>query len=217
MELNEEEKRQLFQVDGDCQAKVLDELYMTARFTRNPEQRDMVRGLMAKLRVLSDEQCMDLVKDIQKNYHLPYPRTMGERIALARQQSGAEKLKGHDIMALERFDPQVRHMVVFDVLSFESPVGYKGDKMRLFLTDEGYQKALENQERGFIKLKNHAKVHNGYLNYDHIQAVYPYEAPVALICNDDGKFIGLPLNRALRDDSPVLRARRTAGRSACPA
>lgn len=125
MELNEEEKRQLFQVDGDCQAKVLDELYMTARFTRNPEQRDMVRGLMAKLRVLSDEQCMDLVKDIQKNYHLPYPpRTMGERIALARQQSGAEKLKGHDIMALERFDPQVRHMVVFDVLSFESPVGY---------------------------------------------------------------------------------------------
>ena len=66
MELNEEEKRQLFQVDGDCQAKVLDELYMTARFTRNPEQRDMVRGLMAKLRVLSDEQCMDLVKDIQK-------------------------------------------------------------------------------------------------------------------------------------------------------
>ena len=106
MELNEAEKRQLFQVDGDCQAKVLDELYMTARFTRNPEQRDMVRGLMAKLRVLSNEQCMDLVKDIQKNYHLPYPRTMGERIALARQQSGAEKLKGHDIMALERFDPR---------------------------------------------------------------------------------------------------------------
>ena len=127
MELNEEEKRQLFQVDGDCQAKVLDELYMTARFTRNPEQLDMVRGLMAKLRVLSNEQCMDLVKDIQKNYHLPYPRTMGERIALARQQSGAEKLKGHDIMALERFDPEVRHMVVCDVLSFESPVGDKGD------------------------------------------------------------------------------------------
>ena len=37
MELNEEAKRQLFKVDGDCQAKVLDELYMTARFTRNPE------------------------------------------------------------------------------------------------------------------------------------------------------------------------------------
>ena len=39
----------------------------------------MVRGLMAKLRVLSDEQCMNLVKDIQKNYHLPYPRTITTR------------------------------------------------------------------------------------------------------------------------------------------
>lgn len=27
-----------------------------------------------------------------------------------------------------------------------------------------------------------------------IQAVYPYEDPVALICNEEGKFLGLPLN-----------------------
>ena len=25
-----------------------------------------------------------------------------------------------------------------------------------------------------------------------IQAVYPYEDPVALICNEEGKFLGLP-------------------------
>ncbi len=30
-----------------------------------------------------------------------------------------------------------------------------------------------------------------------IQAVYPYEDPVALICNEEGKLMGLPLNRAL--------------------
>ena len=33
-----------------------------------------------------------------------------------------------------------------------------------------------------------------------IQAVYPYEDPVALICNDESKLLGLPLNRALTDD-----------------
>ena len=32
-----------------------------------------------------------------------------------------------------------------------------------------------------------------------IQAVYPYDEPVALICNDEGKLQGLPYNRALRD------------------
>lgn len=33
-----------------------------------------------------------------------------------------------------------------------------------------------------------------------IQAVYPYDDPVALICNEEGKLMGLPLNRALYDD-----------------
>ena len=30
-----------------------------------------------------------------------------------------------------------------------------------------------------------------------IQAVYPFEEPIALVCNDEGKLLGLPLNRAL--------------------
>lgn len=110
MELNEMEKKLLFQVEGDYQTKILNELYMTVRYSNNSEQREAAEGLMAKLRVLSNAECMDLVKDIQKNYRLPYPaRTIGEKIAEARQQSGAEKLKGHDIMALERFDPEVKH------------------------------------------------------------------------------------------------------------
>lgn len=33
-----------------------------------------------------------------------------------------------------------------------------------------------------------------------IEAVYPYEDPVALVCNEEGKLSGLPLNRALRTD-----------------
>ena len=31
-----------------------------------------------------------------------------------------------------------------------------------------------------------------------IQAVYPFAEPVALICHEEGKLLGLPLNRALR-------------------
>lgn len=33
-----------------------------------------------------------------------------------------------------------------------------------------------------------------------IQAVYPFSESVALVCNDEGKLLGLPLNRALRDE-----------------
>ena len=34
-----------------------------------------------------------------------------------------------------------------------------------------------------------------------IEAVYPFVEPVALICNEEGKLLNLPLNRALRDDA----------------
>lgn len=37
-----------------------------------------------------------------------------------------------------------------------------------------------------------------------IQAIYPFEEPVALICHDEGKLLGLPPNRALRDEKGVL-------------
>lgn len=40
-------------------------------------------------------------------------------------------------------------------------------KCSLFLTDAGYSKALENQDKGFIKIRNHAKVRSGHLHYDH--------------------------------------------------
>lgn len=32
-----------------------------------------------------------------------------------------------------------------------------------------------------------------------IQPVYPFDEPVALICNDEGKLMNLPANRALRN------------------
>lgn len=37
-----------------------------------------------------------------------------------------------------------------------------------------------------------------------IQAIYPFDEPVALICHDEGKLLGLPPNRALRDENGVL-------------
>ena len=35
----------------------------------------------------------------------------------------------------------------------------------------------------------------------YIQAIYPFREEVAIVCNDEGKLLGLPPNRALRDNS----------------
>ena len=37
-----------------------------------------------------------------------------------------------------------------------------------------------------------------------IGASYPFADPVAIVYNDDGKLMGLPLNRALRDEDGTL-------------
>ena len=35
----------------------------------------------------------------------------------------------------------------------------------------------------------------------YIQVVYPFPDPVALVCNEEGKLMGLPLNRSLSDEN----------------
>ena len=40
----------------------------------------------------------------------------------------------------------------------------------------------------------------------YIEVVYPFDDPVGIICNDEGKIIGLPLNRALYHDGEIYDA-----------
>ena len=104
MKLTEAEMRMVFQIESTNQNAALNEIYMTWRYAPNPATKETAEGLLDKLRPLSDQECMDLIRKVQAEYRLPEKaRTIGEMLAEARQQSGAQKLSGHDIMALERF------------------------------------------------------------------------------------------------------------------
>ena len=70
---------------------------------------------------------------------------------------------GQSELAVERFRDDTRHMIIFDVLSPRSPVGQRGDRLRLFLTDEAYTRARAAQDRGYIRIKKHAAVVEGYI------------------------------------------------------
>lgn len=168
MNLTEEEKRLAYQIESTSQASALQEVYRKGCYASDPSVKNAAESLLEKLRTLSATACMDVIREVQRNYHLPdKAQTVGELLAEARQRSGAQKLDGHDIMALERFAPTTRHMIVFDVLSHCSPVGFKGSRMRLFLSEDGYKQALESQKKGDIKIRNHANVVHGDLHYDH--------------------------------------------------
>ena len=167
MKLTDAEMRMVFQIESTDQNAAMNEIFMKWRYASNPATKETAESLLGKLRPLADKECMELIRKVQADYRLPEKaETIGELTAEARQRSGAQKLSGHDIMALERFAPTTRHMIIFDVLSHASPVGWKGEKMRLFLSDAGYSNALKNQEKGYIRVLNHAKVLSGSLHYD---------------------------------------------------
>ena len=75
----------------------------------------------------------------------------------------ARELKGHNILAVERFRDNTRWMIEFSVRQPHTPYGSPGDEMRLFLTEDGYQAALLSQQRREIKIKRHAHVVEGHI------------------------------------------------------
>ena len=93
-------------------------------------------------------------------------KTIAQLMEESRIRASAQNYKGHDYMDLARFDENTRHMIIFHVLTNDSPVGDKGDKMRLYLSDKGYQKALENVRSSNIRILSYAKVVQGNLRYD---------------------------------------------------
>ena len=66
----------------------------------------------------------------------------------------ARELKGHNILAVERFWDSTFWMIEFTVLR-PTAYGEPGDEMRLFLTEDGYQSALQSQQRREIKIKRY--------------------------------------------------------------
>lgn len=55
-----------------------------------------------------------------------------------------------------------------------------------------------NKEARIVKIDNTLKAMQGTVG-GYIEAVYPYDDNVAIVCNEKGKIAGLPLNRALKD------------------
>lgn len=64
--------------------------------------------------------------------------------------------------------------------------------MRILLVEPGKTPVLKEVDGS---LKSMQEIVGGT-----IQVLYPFAEPVALVCNDEGKLLGLPLNRALRDE-----------------
>lgn len=72
-------------------------------------------------------------------------------------------MRGHDLLAVERFQDGTRHMVEFEVLKDGSLLALRGEMARLFLSEDSYQRALRSATLGEIRITRHALVVEGHL------------------------------------------------------
>ena len=69
---------------------------------------------------------------------------------------------GHDLLAVERFHDDTRHMIEFLALS-DCPYGREGQYIRRFLSEDGYAAALDAQRQRAIQIRKHAAIIEGHI------------------------------------------------------
>ena len=71
-------------------------------------------------------------------------------------------IMGHDMLAVERFRDDTRRMVEFLVLT-DCSLGEKGQYIRRFLNEAGYNQVLEAQHQGHIRVYKYFGVIEGHI------------------------------------------------------
>ena len=73
-----------------------------------------------------------------------------------------QPITGHDLLAVERFRDDTRHMAEFYVLA-DCPLGREGQYLRRFLSEGGYASLLDAQRQGQVRIHKHTAVIEGHI------------------------------------------------------
>ncbi len=72
------------------------------------------------------------------------------------------RVTGHDLLAVERYRDDTRHMVEF-LVQTDCPQGKEGQYVRRFLDEAGYSTMLEAQKLGHIRICKHGNIIEGHI------------------------------------------------------
>lgn len=166
MRFTNSELEMIYQYAAADKAETLAGLNEIVPVIKDTLTRAIVESTIDKLTKIPEPDCSRFIADTKARFLKQRDSSIRRRLAETRAQAKEPVMQGHDLTGLERFLPDTRHMIVLDVLNNDSPVGYKGERYRFFLSDEGYKNAKKSQQRGEIKVRSHAAVAAGRLYPD---------------------------------------------------
>ncbi len=128
---------------------------------------DMINNIIRKLDAMPEQECVDFMRGVRAEFTKRNEESIRARLAKAKAEVASETalIKGQDLYDPDRFAMENRYMIVANILTDRSPVGVPGERHRLFLSEIGYQNALESEKRGECKITRHARVKEGNLHY----------------------------------------------------
>ena len=94
---------------------------------KDPLTKAIVKNTIDKLEKIPEPECSRFIADTKNRFLEERDNSIRRRLAEAKAQAKEPIMQGHDLTGFERYLPQTRHMIVVDILSNDSPVGYKGD------------------------------------------------------------------------------------------
>lgn len=166
MKFTNSELEMIYQYAAPTKEETLAGLKEIVPVIKDTLTRVIVENTIDKLMKIPEPECSRFIADTKARFLEKRDNSIRRRLAEAKAQAREPLMQGHDLTGLERFMPETRHMITLDVLNNDSPVGYKGERYRFFLSDEGYKNAKKSEQRGEIKIRSHAAVAAGKLYPD---------------------------------------------------
>lgn len=155
------------QYASNSKETTLNDLRQLIQFVPNHPYHERLIEIADKLDAMPEGECIQFMQDLRKEYNRKNEESIRRKLAQAKADAESEQapIRGQDLYANERFMLGTRYMIVANIRNDQSPVGLPGERHRLFLSDIGYQNALESEKRGEIKITQKATVSKGQLHY----------------------------------------------------
>lgn len=166
MRFTKSELEMIYQYAAPTKAETIGGMKETVPVIKDLLTRVIMENAIEKLQKIPEPECSQFIADNKARFLAGHENSIRRRLAEAKAQAKEPVMQGHDLTGIERFHPETRHMIVLDVKTSDSPVGFPGERHRYFLSDEGYKNARASERRGEIKIRSHAAVAAGKLYPD---------------------------------------------------
>ncbi len=120
----------------------------------------IVENAIRKREKIPEPECSQFVAATKARFLAERDNSIRRRLAAAKAQEPI--MQGHDLSGKERFRPAARHMIMLEVQK-QCFVGFKGERFRFYLSDEGYRNAKHSEQEGESRIKSLAAVVSGKL------------------------------------------------------